>query len=84
MLSDGRHTALDEDEVRHALYRLREQGTQAVAVSFLHSYANPEHEQRAMALVREIMPEAIACSSAEVLPEIREYPAPPPRCSTPT
>lgn len=75
MLWDGTvRTALDEDEVRHALYRLREQGTQAVAVSFLHSYANPEHEQRALALVREIMPEANACSSAEVLPEIREYP----------
>ena len=67
-------TALDEDEVRRALYHLRAQGTQAVAVSFLHSYANPEHERRAMALVREIMPEANACSSAEVLPEIREYP----------
>ena len=67
-------TALDEDEVRRALYHLRAQGTQAVAVSFLHSYANPKHERRAIALVREIMPEANACSSAEVLPEIREYP----------
>lgn len=67
-------TPLDEDEVRRALHRLREQGTQAVAVSFLHSYANPEHERRAIALVHEIMPEADTCASAEVLPEIREYP----------
>ncbi|HXR36938.1 MAG TPA: hydantoinase/oxoprolinase family protein, partial [Candidatus Binataceae bacterium] len=67
-------TPLAEDEVRRALHTLRAQGTQAVAVCFLHSYANPEHERRAMALVREIMPDADACSSAEVLPESREYP----------
>jgi N-methylhydantoinase A len=65
---------LDEAEVRDALHTLRAQGTEAVAVCFLHSYVNPEHERRAMALVREIMPGANACSSAEVLPEIREYP----------
>ncbi len=65
---------LDEGEVRRALESLRAQGTRAVAVCFLHSYVNSEHERRAMALVREIMPQADACSSAEVLPEIREYP----------
>jgi N-methylhydantoinase A len=75
MLWNGEvRTGLDEDEVRRAIQRLREQGTEAVAVSFLHSYANPEHERRAMALVRQMMPEANACSSSEVLPEIREYP----------
>ena len=75
MLWDGAvRTPLAEDEVRRALHTLRAQGTQAVAVCFLHSYANPEHERRAMALVREIMPDADACSSAEVLPESREYP----------
>ncbi len=67
-------TPLNEDDVRSALHSLRAQGTQAVAVCFLHSYLNAEHERRAMALVREIMPDAAACSSAEVLPEIREYP----------
>jgi len=65
---------LDEADVRRALESLRAQGTEAVAVCFLHSYVNPEHERRAMALVREMMPQADACSSAEVLPEIREYP----------
>ena len=75
MLWNGEvRTALAEDEVRGALHALRAQGTEAIAVCFLHSYANPEHERQAIALVREIMPEANACSSAEVLPEIREYP----------
>lgn len=74
MASGAVRTPLDENEVRHALQALRAQGTEAVAVCFLHSYVNPEHERQAMALVREIMPEVDACSSAAVLPEIREYP----------
>src|SRR5215469_15046820 len=74
MASGAVRTPLEEGEVRAALHSLRAQGTQAVAVCFLHSYVNSGHERRAMALVREIMPEADACSSAEVLPEIREYP----------
>ncbi len=75
MLADGAvRIPLDESEVRQAAHRLREQGAEAVAICFLHSYVNPEHERRAMAAVREILPDVSACSSAEVLPEIREYP----------
>src|SRR5579871_2220925 len=75
IMADGSvRTPLDEGELRGALAGLRAQGTEAVAVCFLHSYINPEHERRAMALVRELMPGVDACSSAEVLPEIREYP----------
>ena len=75
IMADGAvRTSLDEHQVREALHALRAQGTEAVAVCFLHSYVNPEHERRAMALVHELMPDTPACSSAEVLPEIREYP----------
>jgi N-methylhydantoinase A len=64
---------LDEIELRHALATLRAQGVEAVAVSFLHSYVNPMHEKQAMAIVRELLPDVMACASHEVLPEIREY-----------
>ena len=64
---------LDESGLRHALDTLRAQGVEAVAVSFLHSYVNPTHEKQAMAILRELMPEVMACASHEVLPEIREY-----------
>lgn len=64
---------LDVNDVREALRRLREQGVEAIAVSFLHSYVNPAHERQAAALVRELLPEVMVCSSSEVLPEIREY-----------
>jgi N-methylhydantoinase A len=75
MMADGTvRIPLDEAEVRRAAHALRQHGAEAVAICFLHSYVNADHEQRALAAVREIMPEVSACSSAEVLPEIREYP----------
>jgi N-methylhydantoinase A len=75
MMADGAvRVPLDESEVRQAARALRSQGAEAVAICFLHSYVNPEHERRALSLVRETMPEVNACTSAEVLPEIREYP----------
>src|SRR4029077_4841426 len=46
---------------------------EAVAVCFLHAYANPAHEQRAAALLAETLPTATVTTSAEVLPEFREY-----------
>ena len=66
-------TPLNEEEVRQAILSLKRQGVESIAVAFLHSYVNPSHEQRAVALIREVFPEVMVCSSAEVLPEVREY-----------
>lgn len=66
-------TALDLSDVRAALHTLHAQGVEAVAISFLHAYVNPIHEQQAAALVRELLPEVMVCTSSQVLPEIREY-----------
>lgn len=65
--------ALDEDGVREAALALREAGLSAVAICFLHAYANPAHEERARDLVREVLPEAYISISSQVLPEFREY-----------
>src|SRR5262245_33567919 len=46
---------LDEGEVRAAARELRDEGVEAVAVCFLFSYLNPEHERRAAARGREGM-----------------------------
>jgi N-methylhydantoinase A len=64
---------LDDDAVRAAARRLRDAGVQAVAICFLHSYANPAHERRAAELVRAEHPEALVSISSEVLPVFREY-----------
>jgi len=46
---------------------------EAVGVSFLHSYANPAHEQRARDAVLRAAPEMRISISSEVVPAIREY-----------
>ncbi len=66
-------TELDVDETKPALRSLKEQGVEAIAICFINSYFNPLHERQAAALAREIVPDAMLCTSHEVLPEIREY-----------
>ena len=64
---------LDEDEVRTAARELRRRGVEAVAVCFLFSYLNPAHERRAAAIVREEMPDAFVTTSADIVPQFREF-----------
>ena len=64
---------LDEDALRALAGKLAESGVEAVAVCFLHSYVNPDHEQRAGAILAEALPGVSITLSAEVCPEIREY-----------
>jgi N-methylhydantoinase A len=64
---------LDEAALLDLVEVLRAQRIEALAISFLHSYINPVHEERARDLLVAAMPElAITCSS-EVCREIREY-----------
>ncbi|MFL5927406.1 MAG: hydantoinase/oxoprolinase family protein [Gaiellaceae bacterium] len=64
---------LDENEVRAAARELREAGVESVAVCFLFSYLNPEHERRAAAIVREEMPGTFVTTSADIVPQFREF-----------
>src|SRR5438876_773538 len=66
-------TELDEDQARAVARQLAQLGVPSVAVVFLHSYANPRHEQRMQAIIREEYPEALVSLSSEVLPQFREF-----------
>jgi len=66
-------TRLDEAAVADAAAFFRAEGIEAVAICFLHSYANPRHEQRAAALLAAAAPELMVTASCDVLPEIKEY-----------
>ena len=66
-------TPLDEDAVVAASSALRDTDVEAVAVCFLHSYANPEHERRAGAIIRAELPHAYVSLSHEILRQYREY-----------
>jgi N-methylhydantoinase A len=66
-------TPLDEASTRNAVRELIELGAESITVSLLHSYANPQHEQRVKAIVEEMAPEMAVSLSSEILPEFREY-----------
>lgn len=66
-------TPLDEKALCQVAHALRAEGVEAIAVCFLHAYANPVHERRAGAILAEVFPEAVVSLSAEVAPEFREY-----------
>jgi len=74
ILHDGSvHTPLDEEGVREACRRLRKQNVEAVAISFLFSFVNPEHERRAKEIVTQEIQNAYISASHEVLPRAPEY-----------
>jgi N-methylhydantoinase A len=64
---------LDEDQVRSTLAIAASQGVQAVAILFLHSYRNPEHEQRVKQIVAEEYPHLFVTASHELSQEYREF-----------
>jgi N-methylhydantoinase A len=66
-------TPLDEAEVASAATRLKALGAEAVVIHFLHSYANPAHEQQAATIVRAIWPNDYVTVSSEILREVREF-----------
>src|SRR5262249_55808908 len=51
----------------------REQGVEAVAICFLHSYAHPEHERRAAEYLGRLLTGVTISTSSEITKEWREY-----------
>ncbi len=64
---------LDEASIHDACRLFLDECVEAVAICFLHAYANPEHERQAARIVRDSMPEAAVSVSHQVSPELREY-----------
>ncbi len=65
---------LDETAVREAVQELvEEEGVETVAVCFLWSFKNADHEQRAREIIAEEYPEVYVTLSHEIYPKIREY-----------
>ncbi|HVQ76151.1 MAG TPA: hydantoinase/oxoprolinase family protein [Candidatus Binatia bacterium] len=64
---------LDEGEARAVARQVAQLGVPAVAVVFLHAYANPAHEQRMQAILAEEHPGVLVSLSSEVLPQFREF-----------
>ncbi|MHA2212420.1 MAG: hydantoinase/oxoprolinase family protein, partial [Candidatus Thorarchaeota archaeon] len=63
---------LDNDEILRGLGRLDELNPESVAISFLFSFQNKEHEQKILKAVEEQIG-CYAAASSDVLPEFREF-----------
>ena len=66
-------TPLDVAEVERLAETLAASDVEAVAVTFINSHANPEHERVVGEILRRRLPDRFVSLSIEVLPEIREY-----------
>jgi N-methylhydantoinase A len=63
--------ALDTDALAAAVRALAGDGVEALAVCFMHAWANDDHERRARELIEELAPELYLSISSEVLPQVR-------------
>ncbi len=66
-------TPLDLSGLPAILERFKADGVEAIAISFLHSYANTTHEAQAMAEVQRLWPQVAVVSSHQITREWREY-----------
>ena len=48
-------------------------GIEAIAVCFLHAYANPEHEEKARSYLQSVLPDLYICCSSETARVWREF-----------
>ena len=73
LASGAVHKELDRAGVEAVAQMLRAEGIEAVAVSFLHSYVNPDHERAAGEIIRAALPDAYLSLSHDILREYREF-----------
>ena len=66
-------TPLNPAAVERAAKALVAAGCDAIAISFLHAYANPSHEIAAAKIVRALFPALSVSISSEVVAEMGEY-----------
>ncbi len=74
ILLDGEvEIPLDAAGCRDVAHQLGEMGVEAIAIVFLHAYANPAHEAEAAAIMQAACPHLPISLSSTVLPVFREY-----------
>jgi len=64
---------LNEDEARAAIRELIEEGVEAIAISFLWGFVNPDHERRVRAMVEEMAPDVFVSCAHELIAKPGEY-----------
>ena len=66
-------TPLDEEALALIAAEINAAAPQSLALCFLHSFRNPQHERRAARILRRACPDLVVSLSSDILPEYREY-----------
>lgn len=66
-------TPLVEEDIKEAVEYFKKEGVEAIAVCYINSYANDEHELRTIEVIKELWSDVFVTSSIEVTKEWREY-----------
>ncbi len=66
-------TPLNEDDVKSCIDYFKKEGVEAIAVTYLHSYKNSDHERQTVNLIKKLWPEVYVTGSYEISKEFREY-----------
>jgi N-methylhydantoinase A len=64
---------LRDEDVLALAGELQNRSLQSVAISFIHGYANQDHELRVRQILAQYLPGVYFSISSEVCPEVREY-----------
>jgi N-methylhydantoinase A len=64
---------VSEQELERIVKIFKNEDIEVIAVSLLHSYANPENEQRVEEIINKLWPEVAVSLSHQVAREFREY-----------
>lgn len=66
-------TPLSEEDIRREVEYLKGEQVEAIAVCYINSYANEEHERKTVEKIKELWPEVYVCPSVDITKEWREY-----------
>ncbi|WP_031514780.1 hydantoinase/oxoprolinase family protein [Desulfofalx alkaliphila] len=66
-------TPLKTEQIAPIIEYFKKEKVEAIAVAFLHAYANPDHEKETVKVIKELWPEVAVTASHEVTKEWREY-----------
>ncbi|MBM7855063.1 N-methylhydantoinase A [Desulfohalotomaculum tongense] len=66
-------TPLNKEQIKNIVEYFKKENVEAIAVAYLHAYANPVHEQQTVEVIKELWPEVAVTASHEVTKEWREY-----------
>lgn len=64
---------LNKEKIKELAAYFKEQQVEAVAITYLYAYLNPEHEKETKAIIQELLPDVKVTASHEVVREWREY-----------